>query len=75
MRDGPIVKQDCGEKELRGVILARFDSESALARSLGWTRQRLNRMTQGHKKPNLSEARAICEKLEVSMEELAVFFH
>jgi len=64
----------CEDKGLRGVILTRYDSESALARSLGWTRQRLNRMTQGHKKPNLSEAKAICEKLDVSMDELAVFF-
>lgn len=61
-------------KELSSLIHRRYDSEAAFARDLGWTRQRLNKLTTGVKEPDISEAALMAEKLEVSVDSLVSIF-
>ncbi len=42
-------------KELKGLIYSKFNSESDLARHLGWARQKLNKITNGIKEPDITE--------------------
>lgn len=53
-------------KELRGLIYLKYDSEAEFARALKWPRQRLHRITNGHKEPDLSEVDSIANLLDVS---------
>ena len=61
-------------KELSSLIHRRYDREAAFARDLGWTRQRLNKLTTGVKEPDISEAALMAEKLEVSVDSLVTIF-
>ena len=61
-------------KALRGLIYERFDHEADLARQLGWPRQRLNRITTGAKEPDIYEARALAESLEVPIDRIVQIF-
>ena len=61
-------------KALRGLISQKYDSEAALARNLGWSRQKLNQITSGKKEPNIYEAQAIADGLEVSINWIANIF-
>ena len=60
--------------ELRGLIYSRYDSEAQLAKELGWDRQRLNKITNGIKEPDLDEIAALAPKLGSSIEELVHIF-
>ena len=60
--------------ELRGLIYSRYDSEAQLAQELGWTRQRLNAITNGLKEPDLEEVVALAEKLHKPVEETLYIF-
>lgn len=63
-------------KELRGIIYSLFDSEADLARSLGWTKQRINKITNGVKVPDLQEVQALSHALNRPLEEIAnIFLH
>lgn len=59
---------------LRSLIYAKYDSEAQLAADLGWTRQRLNRITNGVKEPDLDEIRELSEKLGVQIQEVVSIF-
>lgn len=61
-------------RELSGLIHAKYDSESDMARELGWPRQRLNRITNGVKEPDLEEAALIAGCLGVSLDRIAGIF-
>lgn len=61
-------------KELRSLIYGRYDSESQLADDLGWPRQRLNKITNGTKEPDLEEVKALADKLEKPFSEIAEIF-
>lgn len=61
-------------KELRGLIYGKFDSESDMARVLGWPRQKLNKITNGIKEPDIKELNAIANALEKTVGELAQIF-
>jgi len=61
-------------KEFRGVIYSKFDSESEFARAMNWNKQRLNRITNGLKQPDLGEIDEMAATLGVKMEELIAIF-
>lgn len=61
-------------RELDSLIHAKYDREAGLARDLGWTRQRLNKITNGGKEPDLEEVRALARQLERPFEEIAFIF-
>ena len=60
--------------ELSSLIHGKYNSESQLARDLGWSRQRLNMLTNGRKEPDLDEAIALADKLDVSLDVIASIF-
>lgn len=61
-------------KALRGLIYAQFDSETDLARQLNWPKQRLNKITNGIKEPNVEELYALSSALGVPIGDMAQIF-
>lgn len=61
-------------RAFRSLIFLHFDSESELASSIGWPRQRLNKITNGEKIPTLDELEVLAEHLSISVGELADIF-
>ena len=49
--------------ELSGLIHSRFSSEAQFAKAMGWPRQRLNRIVNGKKIPDLFEIGDMAEAL------------
>lgn len=60
--------------ELSGLIHSQYESEAALARHLGWTRQRLNKIVMGAKEPDLEEVNAIAIATKKPLEYVANIF-
>ena len=60
--------------QLNGLIHSKFDSETAMANAMGWSRQRLNRITTGKKVPDLSEVKDIANVLDTSFMAVAHIF-
>jgi DNA-binding XRE family transcriptional regulator len=60
--------------ELCGMIHSKYDSEARFADSLGWARQKLNKITNGKKEPSLEEVAQISAGLEESFEKVANIF-
>ena len=61
-------------RELRGMIYSRFNSESECARALGWSRQRLNNITNGKSEPSIKELNDLSEILHVETQLLFQIF-
>ena len=59
---------------LNGLIHAKFDSEAQMADTMGWQRQRLNKITNGVKEPDLDEVREIADVLGESFMTVANIF-
>ena len=59
---------------LRGLIYGKFDTETAFAEHLGWTRQRLNKITAGKRKPDIDEVFDIAQGLDADFEKVAYIF-
>lgn len=61
-------------RAFKSLIYKKFDSESAMARHLGWPRQKLNKISKEGKEPSLAEAIAIAGALDITLEEAAYLF-
>ena len=61
-------------KELNSLIHTFYDSESEMAESMGWSRQRLNRITTGKKVPDLFEVNDIAVALRTPFLAMARIF-
>ena len=61
-------------RELRGIIYSQYDTEADLASQLGWPAQRLNKITNGVKEPDLEELNALSEALNRPVSELLQIF-
>lgn len=61
-------------KELRGLIYSKYDSESELAEKIGWSRQRISKITNGVKEPDIDEIAALSKALGKSVGEIAEIF-
>lgn len=59
---------------LRGLIYSKYHNESELARTLGWSRQRLNRITTGRKEPDIRDMKALASALDVTVQDLFDIF-
>jgi len=59
---------------LRSLIYGKFETESAFAECLGWSRQRLSRITNGKKVPDIYEAKLMADILGVDIDTFAGFF-
>ena len=60
--------------ELRSLIYGRFDSETAFAEHIGWSRQRLNKITTGRKEPHVTEVLEIAEGLDADVSVIVNIF-
>lgn len=60
--------------ELNGLIHSRYSSESQLADRLGWSRQKLNRITNGKLEPDLNDTVALSKALGVPLTQIANIF-
>lgn len=68
------VKKGKGRMELRDMIREKFRSEAECARKMGWSRQRLNKITTGKKMPDIAELNCIAAVLERNADELLHIF-
>lgn len=50
-------------KELSGLIHGMYNHESDFAKQLGWPRQKLNKITNGMREPDLNDAVEIATAL------------
>jgi len=62
------------EMTLNGLIHNQFESQSDMAAAMGWSRQRLNKILNGKKKPDLDEVCAMARTLGVPFMTVAQFF-
>ncbi len=60
--------------DLKTCIAMRFDSESEMARLVGWDRNRLNRITTGAKVPSLLDVTILSMALRMTLDEVTAFF-
>lgn len=60
--------------ELRGAIYSNYPSEAACARELGWPRQRLSKITNGEKEPNIEEIVSLARVLGKTVEDVVQIF-
>lgn len=59
---------------LRGLIYSKFKSEAEFAREIRWTRQRLNKITNGDRPPTLFEVEEIANGLSEDIMVIANIF-
>ena len=59
---------------MRGLIYSKFESEAQFARVLGWSRQRLFKITNGKKVPTLFEVNDMADSLGVHFMDVARFY-
>ena len=61
-------------EQLKACICKKYGSEAAMARAMDWPRQRLNKITNGIKEPDVSEVNEIAKALECPISTVAAFF-
>lgn len=61
-------------KPLRQLIYGQFDSEAAFARSLGWNRQKLNRITNGDVLPSVKDVVELANGLGTTVDSIVRIF-
>lgn len=59
---------------LRGKIYGKFESQSAFARSIRWSQNKVSKLLNGHYDPRLSEVRRLIDCLDLSDDEYKVIF-
>ena len=59
---------------LRGMICSKYRTEAACAREMGWSKQRLNKITNGKKIPDVTELNCIAVALGCDAGDLLQFF-
>ncbi len=61
-------------RQLRSLIYGSFDTEADFARSIGWERQRLSKITNGVKIPDVDELNQLARGLNRPIEEIVNIF-
>lgn len=61
--DGKGEKMPEAKREIKSLIFRKYDSEAACAESLGWSRQRLNKIVNGKKRTFCFRSSKYCEGL------------
>lgn len=60
--------------KLRSAIYGKFKNETEFAAAIGWSRQKVNKMTNGQYEPDLNEVNDIAKALEMDFYETANLF-
>lgn len=63
---------DCNK--LRGEIVAKFRTQSAFARAIGWHRNKISKLVLGEYKPDTDEVAAIADVLSLNQDEFCSIF-
>lgn len=61
-------------ERLCNQIRTKFKTDTAFGLAMGWTPQKVSKLTKGEYIPKLGEAADMSRVLEVSLDELASFF-
>lgn len=61
-------------REFRSLIYKHYDTETQFAEKLNWPRQKLNKLTNGKKMPDIQELDELSKGLNVSVSLLADIF-
>lgn len=59
---------------LRGKVYSRFKSITAMARTLGWTKQKASRIVNGLQEPTIDDVKSLSDALDEKFEDVAAFF-
>lgn len=62
------------ENALRGAVYAKYESLTALARALGWSRQKVSNVIGGKVEPSLEDVDKLSKALGIGLEQTAQFF-
>ena len=60
--------------ELRSIIYGKFDSQTKFANELGWSKQRISKISSGKKEPTISETSKIAKALGIDISVIADIF-
>lgn len=60
--------------EIKQLILDQYRSEAAFAAHLNWSRQRLNKITNGVRLPTIDEVNTLSHELDVPVDRLIHIF-
>lgn len=60
--------------ELKKAIEEKYGTEAALARSIGWSRQRMSKLTNGKKKPDVDDVAILVKSLDLPVNTVFNFF-
>ena len=61
-------------RELRSLIFMYYDTETEFANTLGWTKQKLNKITNGIMLPDINDLNEMAPLLKKTVGELADIF-
>ena len=59
---------------LSSLIHGQFNSQADFARRIGWSKQKVNKIVNGHMKPSISDVQTIAEGLDVPVMMVMKFF-
>ena len=59
---------------LNGMIHSKYQHESDMAKAMNWPKQRLNKITNGNKVPDLSDLEKMAKALDSSVMALVPLF-
>lgn len=59
---------------VKGAVYARYKDIADLAKTLGWSRQKLSPIVNGKREPNLSDIQAMAKAMDMDADKLASFF-
>ena len=60
--------------KVRGAVYSRYTDIAALAKKIGWSRQKLSPIVNGKKEPDLSEVQLMADAMDMDASVLASFF-
>lgn len=61
-------------RQLRSLIYGNYDTEADFARAIGWERQKLSKITNGVKVPDIDELNQLARGLDRPIEEIVNIF-
>ena len=60
--------------KLRGLIYSQYRNESDFARSVGWSRQKINKLTNGIQQPTIDDLVVLSNSLNTSLDDIVNIF-
>ena len=61
-------------KKLRALIFGMYDNEAQFAKTISWSKQKLSKIANGNKEPDVLEVKELADGLHVSIEKMVNIF-